>query len=62
MKKVLAQFPDWEFEIDEVSAGVYQAVGRNKSGDVISFAATDPDEAFQACLAKIETDCGAGLR
>jgi hypothetical protein len=49
MKKQYPEFPGWIFDIDEVSAGVYEVVGRDRSGHSVSFKGIDPEELLGSC-------------
>lgn len=50
MKKTLEQLPGWEFDIEEVSAGVYRAIGRNGRGGQLSFTGEDPEVLLRQCI------------
>lgn len=52
MKKKFKNLPEWEFELDEVSANVYEIVGINKSGHKISFKGLELDELIEQCKKK----------
>ncbi len=41
--------PGWVFRIDEVSAGVYKAVGRSPRGRTVHRTGTDPDALIAQC-------------
>jgi|GEM_PF-6222903 len=41
--------PGWTFQVDEVSAGVYVAVGKNESGPSIRVEGEDLDELLARC-------------
>jgi hypothetical protein len=43
MKKVFSDLPDWSFDIDEVSAGVYEVVASDKHHRQFSNKDTDLD-------------------
>lgn len=51
MKKTLEQLPGWEFEIEEVSAGVYRTIGRDGRGGQLSFTGEDPEALLRQCIA-----------
>jgi|HubBroStandDraft_5_1064220.scaffolds.fasta_scaffold1609679_1 hypothetical protein len=36
MKKRFPGLPAWHFDVDEVSAGVYEVIGRDDAGNVVS--------------------------
>ena len=44
-----SELPDWQFEVDEVSAGVYKVCGKDKSGRNVEVTGTDPDELLAEC-------------
>jgi len=41
--------PGWTFDVDEVSAGVYRAVGVDESGRSVQATGTDPDRLLDEC-------------
>ena len=43
------ELPGWYFEVDEVSAGVYKVIGKDKSGRNIELTGTDPDGLIEEC-------------
>jgi hypothetical protein len=49
MKKHFPDLPGWQFDLDEVSANVYEVVGKDKSGHLISAKGTDPDALLEHC-------------
>ena len=49
MIKILPDLPGWTFEIEEVSAGVYKVVARDKHGQMLSNKGTDPDGLLKSC-------------
>jgi hypothetical protein len=49
MKKRIAELPTWQFELDEVSAGVYEVIGTDTLGHRVSAKGTDPDSLFEQC-------------
>lgn len=53
MKKQFADLPGWEFEIEEVSAGVYRVIGHDRHGHRISFTGVDPDALVEQCRSAI---------
>lgn len=53
MRKQFDGLPEWEFEIDEVSAGVYQVIGHDRLGHRIRFTGTDPDALVDQCRSAI---------
>jgi hypothetical protein len=55
-----SQLPDWEFQIEETSAGVYRVTGRSESGHRFERIGTDPDDLLDSCriAASAMTDSG----
>lgn len=49
MIKIFPEMPRWKFDIDEVSAGVYQVVGVDDEGHSISLTGTDPEDLIMKC-------------
>jgi len=49
MKKTFSELPAWSFDMDEVSAGVYEVVGTDNSGHRVSAKGTDLDAALENC-------------
>lgn len=47
MKKAYDDLPDWEFEIREVSAGVYSVVATDQSGRKVQGTDFDPDKLLE---------------
>ena len=43
------EFLEWYFSVDEVSAGVYKAIGKDKLGRSVEFIGTDPDSLLERC-------------
>ena len=43
MKRTIAELPKWEFDVEEVSAGVYEVVGKSSDGPCVSAKGTDPE-------------------
>jgi hypothetical protein len=41
--------PGWVFAVDEVSAGVFEAVGRGPGGRSVSRKGTDPESLIAQC-------------
>jgi hypothetical protein len=49
---MIKQFPDlpaWHFDMDEVSAGVYEVIGRDGAGHNVSAKGTDLDSLLEEC-------------
>jgi hypothetical protein len=61
MTKRFPELPDWLFEVDEVSAGVYEATATDKFGHRIQMTGTDYDELLADCR-KAAADMEARLR
>jgi len=49
MKKTYPELPRWVFEVDEVSANVFQVIGTTKSGHQVSATGSDLDELIEQC-------------
>lgn len=49
MKLRFDDLHDWEFEIDEVSAGVYTVTGRDRRGHHVSRTGEEPELLLEAC-------------
>ena len=49
MKKTVPELPNWEFELEEVSANVYEVIGTDKSGHQVSSIGYKLDELFEEC-------------
>ena len=49
MKKRYPDLPTWEFEMDEVSASVYEVIGRDDKGHRVSAKGTDLDSLLKRC-------------
>jgi len=49
MIKTFPKLPEWKFELDEVSAGVYKVVGTDKTGRTVSSTGTDLEELIEQC-------------
>ena len=52
MIKLFPDLPKWTFEMDEVSAGVYEVVGKDKSGRQVQSKGTDLEVLLQECRRK----------
>ncbi len=46
MIQVFPELPEWKFDVDEISAGVYEIVGTDGVGHRIQLRGTDPDALF----------------
>lgn len=49
MKKKFPDLPKWTFDMDEVSASVYEVIGRDLSGHCVSAKGTDLDSILAEC-------------
>jgi hypothetical protein len=49
MKRDFRDLPTWEFEMDEVSAGVYEVTGRDRAGHRVSAKGIDLDSLLEQC-------------
>ena len=49
MAQTFPELPDWTFDADEVSAGVYKAYGRDLAGRSVELTGFDPDELIERC-------------
>jgi len=49
MKNEMNDLSDWLFHIAEISAGVYQARGVDRSGRSVQKTGTDPDVLLKKC-------------
>lgn len=59
MKKSFSDLPNWGFELEEVSANVYEVTGTDARGHRVQMKGTDPDELLQNArrgATKIETE------
>jgi hypothetical protein len=52
MKKTFPELPGWIFDIGEVSAGVYEVMGRDKNGRVVSGKGIDVYDLINKCKAE----------
>jgi hypothetical protein len=44
-----SELPGWSFDADEVSAGVFKAVGRDRSGRTVETTGFDPEILIERC-------------
>jgi len=49
MTREFKELPGWSFTADEVSAGVYLALGRDGAGRTVEEAGLDPDVLIEKC-------------
>jgi len=61
MPRTFPELPDWSFDVDEVSAGVYRAFGHDRLGQNVEATGIDPDTLIEKCRsAAIEMMAGTG--
>jgi len=41
--------PNWQFEVDEISAGVYKVCGKDRSGRSVEITGSNPDKLLDEC-------------
>jgi hypothetical protein len=51
MKQAFPELPEWVFDLDEISAGVYEVLGTYRAGHRIQAKGSDPDRLVQECRA-----------
>jgi hypothetical protein len=49
MARSFPELPDWSFDADEVSQGVYRAVGRDRAGRKVEASGLDPEALIERC-------------
>jgi hypothetical protein len=49
MPRTFPELPDWSFDADEVSVGVYAAFGRYRNGRTVEVSGLDPEMLIQKC-------------
>ena len=49
MARSFQELPDWSFDADEVSPGVYRAFGRDRVGRNVEASGLDPDALIEKC-------------
>jgi hypothetical protein len=49
MPREFPELPGWSFDADEVSAGVYRALGRDRAGRNVEATGLDPDALIEKC-------------
>ena len=49
MKEHFVELPEWEFEVEEVSAGFYEVTGRDKVGHQVAAEGIDPTALLEQC-------------
>jgi hypothetical protein len=45
------QLIDWEFKVDEISAGVYRVIGADRKGRIVERIGTEPEQLLFDCKA-----------
>jgi len=64
VKKVYPDLPNWVFEMDEVSSGVYEVIGRDMTGHTTSAKGFNIEELIQNCRSearRISDELGRGV-
>jgi hypothetical protein len=54
MSITFPELPGWSFEVNEVSAGVYDVVASDSAGHRVESKGTDPDTLLQECRRSAE--------
>jgi hypothetical protein len=54
LRRTFPELPEWVFEIDEVSAGVFHVKGTDTSGRSVETTGTDPDALLNECRGSAE--------
>jgi hypothetical protein len=49
MARSFPELPDWSFDADEVSQGVYRAFGRDRAGRKVEASGLDPEALIERC-------------
>jgi hypothetical protein len=49
MARSFQELPDWSFDADEVSPGVYRAFGRDRAGRNVEASGLDPEALIEKC-------------
>ena len=49
MPRTFPELPDWSFDADEVSVGVYRAFGRDRDGRNVEASGLDPEALIEKC-------------
>ena len=49
MARSFQELPDWSFNADEVSPGVYRAFGRDRAGRNVEASGLDPEALIEKC-------------
>jgi hypothetical protein len=57
MKLTFDDLLGWEFEVDEVSVGVYRVTGRSRFGRQVDLTGVDPEALLDDCKAVARKSC-----
>jgi hypothetical protein len=49
MPRTFPELPDWSFDADEASVGVYRAFGRDRAGRNVEASGVDPEALIETC-------------
>jgi hypothetical protein len=49
MPRRFPELPDWSFDADEASVGVYRAFGRDRAGRNVEASGVDPEALIETC-------------
>ena len=49
MPRTFPELPDWSFDADEASVGVYRAFGRDRAGRSVEASGVNPEAAIEKC-------------
>ncbi len=61
MTREFPELPGWSFDADEVLAGVYRALGRDRAGRNVEATGVDPEAVIEKCRrAAVEMMAGVG--
>ncbi len=61
MRKTFDDLPNWTFDLDEVSAGVYKVVGSHRQGCSLEVKGIEPDDLLARAIndaRRMESDMG----
>jgi len=56
------ELPDWLFEVEEVSIGVYRISGRDRAGRSVEATGIDPDNLLERCKSDALQVVNAGAK
>jgi hypothetical protein len=62
MKKLFQELPSWVFDLDEISANVFEVIAEDRHGHRVSAKGTDPDALLEQCRADVLRMVAEGLR